>query len=99
MVKILLVCNAGISNTVLLNHVKEEADKKGNVCEVKSSTVANVTNNISGADVVLLAPQVAFERDAISKLTTAPVEVISTEAYANLDGLAVTEYALKLAKK
>ncbi|MBF0849222.1 PTS sugar transporter subunit IIB, partial [Streptococcus danieliae] len=59
----------------------------------------NVSENISEADLVLLAPQVAFEREKISKLTNVPVEVISSQAYANLDGLAITEYALKLMKK
>ncbi|WP_368667345.1 hypothetical protein [Gemella sp. GL1] len=54
---------------------------------------------MSEADLVLLAPQVAFEREKISKLTNVPVEVISSQAYANLDGLAITEYALKLMKK
>lgn len=99
MTKIVLVCNAGISNTILLKHMQEEVENKEGNFEITSSSISEVDSKILNADVVLLSPQVAFERESIAKKVSVPVEVVSTEAYANLDALAIVEYAIKLAKR
>lgn len=99
MTKIVLVCNAGISNSLLVAHMVEESKNKEGDFEIIACPANEVKEKATNADVVLLAPQVAFERETVSQQVNCPVEVINSGAYANLDGLAVIEYAIKLSKK
>ena len=79
MKKILLVCSAGMSTSLLVNKMKDAA-KEFNV-EV---------------DIVLLGPQVRFQKSLVEKLANGriPVEVIDMRSYGIMDGKSILKSTL-----
>lgn len=98
---ILLVCNAGMSTSLLVNKVKEYADKEGYEINIVAMPVDEVSSNFEDKDVVLLGPQVRFKKKAVEEQTnhSLPVDVIDMVAYGTIDGKKVFEQALELAQQ
>lgn len=98
---ILLVCNAGMSTSLLVNKVKEHADKEGYEIDIVAMPVDDVSSNYEGKDVVLLGPQVRFKKKAVEEQVdhSVPVDVIDMVAYGTIDGKKVFEQALELSQK
>ena len=100
MKNILLVCNAGMSTSFLVNKMNEAA--KGMVVEVniKALPVAECKNVIDTVDIVLLGPQVRFQKPQIEAMANGriPVEVIDMRFYGTMNGKGVLESALELIK-
>lgn len=101
MKKIMLVCSAGMSTSMLVN--KMEAAAKDRNIEVDIFAVAeSEAKNHTNVDVVLLGPQVRF---LLSKMTTmmaatnVPVQVIDSIQYGTMNGDAVLTQALSLIKE
>lgn len=98
MKKILLVCNAGMSTTLLVTKMKEAAIEANEDCEIWAVSTSEATANFDRADVCLLGPQVRFMKGMYQKQTTIPVDVIDMVSYGKMDGKAVLDYALSLIK-
>ena len=98
MKKVVLVCNAGISNSLLVEKLNTLAKEGNKDLVVVSSSLVEVKENAKEADLVLLTPQVRFEEDKVKAETSAKVEVIAVESYENNDADAVLEFAEKLLK-
>jgi len=100
MKKILLVCAAGMSTSLLVNRMKEAAEKKGVEVEITALPVTEASSIIDDMDIVLLGPQVRFQKSQVDALVKGriPVEVIDMRAYGMMDGEAVLESALQLMK-
>ena len=97
MKNIVLCCAAGMSTSMLVQRMKDAAQKKG--VEVTIKAVAEFKDNIATADIVLLGPQVKYEQaklqaqaDPLGK----KVAVIDMMDYGMMKGDAVLEKALKL---
>ena len=95
MKQILLVCSAGMSTSLLVT--KMEGDAK--IFALPFSDAPRVLEDV---DVILLGPQVRFQKSAIEKLAAGrkkgpiPVEVIDMRDYGTMNGKAVFEMAKKL---
>ena len=100
MKNILLVCNAGMSTSLLVNKMKEAAKEKGIEVNINALPVAECQSVIDTVDIVLLGPQIRFQKPQIEKYTQGriPVEVIDMRAYGTMNGKAVLETALKAIK-
>lgn len=100
MKNILLVCNAGMSTSLLVNKMKEAAEEKGVEVNINALPVSECESVINTVDIVLLGPQVRFQKPQLEKYTQGriPVEVIDIRAYGAMNGKAVLENALKAMK-
>jgi len=97
--KIIVVCAAGMSTTMLVAKMKEAARNSDIKIEVIAIPETDVNNNITTADVVLLGPQVRYKLDEIKEICSPlniPVEVIDTVKYGMMDGNAIVSQAIEL---
>ena len=92
MKQILLVCSAGMSTSLLVTKMEGAAKDAG----------YDAPRVLEDVDVILLGPQVRFQKGAIEKLAAGrkkgpiPVEVIDMRDYGTMNGKAVFEMARKL---
>lgn len=84
--KIVLLCSAGMSTSMLVKKMKEAADNENYECLIEAYPMVEAEEKCSDADIVLLGPQVRFNVSKISKLVSCPVEAIDMAAYGMMDG-------------
>lgn len=94
MKKILLVCSAGMSTSLLVNKMKKVAEEKEIACLIEAHGFSDVKRYNGVYDVCLVGPQIKYAHAQIaSDLPSMPVEVIDMRIYGMADG----EKALQLA--
>ena len=100
MKKILLVCSAGMSTSLLVIKMKDAAKQGGIEVEIEALAIAECSSVINEKDIVLLGPQVRFQKPQVEKLTNGniPVEVIDMRQYGMMDGKSILETALSKIK-
>lgn len=100
MKNILLVCAMGMSTSILVNRMKEYAQRENISVSINALAIQEAKEKIkkNEVDVVLLGPQVRFQKKEIEDTTKGmiPVEVIDMKHYGIMDGAAVLEHALEL---
>ena len=66
---ILLICNAGLSTSLVAQDIKAELSKRGQECTINASGIDSMqhTLNAEPVEVILLAPQVKFLRKDVEK--------------------------------
>lgn len=102
MKNILLVCSAGMSTSLLVTKMEAAAAEAGVECEINALPFSDAPRVLEDVDVILLGPQVRFQRPAIEKLAEGriggkiPVDVIDMRDYGTMNGKAVFESAMKL---
>ena len=97
MKKIFLLCSAGMSTSLLVNKIKEAAKKQGLEYDNAATSLANLKDIKEEADVILLAPQVRFDKERVEKeVKDIPVNVVDMTAYGMMDGEKVLNQARKL---
>ena len=97
MKKIILLCAAGMSTSVLVQKMKEAAKEIKLDCEIAAHPVSTAAEVGENADVILLGPQVRFELKKVKDLCpNCPVDVIDMTSYGTMNGKKVIEQALKL---
>ena len=96
MKKILLVCSAGMSTSLLVNKMKSAAQDMNVEVEIEALPVSECSTKINEVDIVLLGPQVRFQKPQEEKLSngTIPVEVIDMRQYGIMDGKGILESTL-----
>lgn len=96
MKRIMLVCSAGMSTSMLVNKMKKEVDAKGETIEIFAVSISEASREINNVDIVLLGPQVRYQKDDIVKMADnhIPVEVIDMRDYGTMNGKKVLENAL-----
>ena len=96
MKNILLVCNAGMSTSFLVNKMNEAAKGMGVEVNIKALPVAECKNVIDTVDIVLLGPQVRFQKPQIEAMANGriPVEVIDMRLYGIMDGKTILKNTL-----
>lgn len=96
MKKILLVCAAGMSTSLLVNKMMAAAKAKGIEISIQALPVSECSAVIDEMDIVLLGPQVRFQKPQIDKLADGriPVEVIDMRLYGTMNGEAILESTL-----
>lgn len=99
MKKILLLCSAGMSTSMVVKKM-EMAAKEQNI-EVKIDAVGleQFHELLPQYDVFLLGPQVRFKKNELAQIANEagkPLEVIDTLLYGTLNGKKILEFALNL---
>ncbi|MGI6365287.1 MAG: PTS sugar transporter subunit IIB [Bacillota bacterium] len=93
--KILLICSAGMSTSLLVTKMTKAAEERGIELEILAHGASEAKRFLDQVDIVLLGPQVRFLKAEIAKTATVPVQVIDMRAYGRMDGARVLEDALK----
>ena len=68
MKKILLVCNAGMSTSMLVAKMKKAAQADGVEVSIEAKSLADAKKEIQEANIVLLGPQIRYELENVKKL-------------------------------
>ena len=77
MKKIILLCAAGMSTSMLVKKMQEAAASESFDCEIAAYPTAEAKDKASDADVILLGPQVRFAKAKVqSACPGIPVEAI-----------------------
>ncbi|MBB6622518.1 PTS sugar transporter subunit IIB [Clostridium gasigenes] len=102
MKRIVLVCSAGMSTSLLVSKMQVAAKDQGFECSIEAYGEAQLKNHEDEIDVLLLGPQVRF---LFNKLKTkfdaknVPVEVINMIDYGTMNGPKVLKQAQNLLNK
>ena len=93
--KIVLICNAGMSTSMLVQKMRAEAEKKGIACTIEAHSVTEAEGQ-KDASVVLLGPQIRYELERIKTLLMPiPVLCIDSVAYGMMDANKVLNQAME----
>ena len=97
MKKILLVCSAGMSTSLLVTKMREAAKQNGVEVGIDALPVAEASTAVDHVDIVLLGPQVRFQKATVEELGKGriPVEVMDMRLYGTMNGKAILEDALQ----
>lgn len=94
--KIVLICSAGMSTSLLVNKMQKAAAEQGIEADIAAYPEAEVTKVGGDADIILLGPQVRFELKKIRGLfPDKPVEVIDMKDYGMMNGKKVLADTIK----
>jgi PTS system cellobiose-specific IIB component len=86
---------------MLVTKMNEAAKNENLDVETKSYPTSEFLNEAETADVVLLGPQIGYEKDARVKQLAGrniPIEIIPMADYGLMDGKKVLDFALSLKK-
>jgi len=99
MKKILLLCSAGMSTSMVVKKMREAALAKGIAAEIDAVGLELFQDSLGKYDIFLLGPQVRFKKDDFAKEAAKVgkrVEVINQMDYGMLKGEKIFEWALTL---
>lgn len=94
--KVLLICAAGMSTSMLTNSMRKFADPDD---IVEAQPASDLRQQIDRFDVVLLGPQIRFKLPEVEAIATpkgVPVAVIDMSVYGMMDGRAAMAQARSL---
>lgn len=97
--RILLVCNAGMSTSMLVNKMNESAQERNISANIEavSDPEASELLKKEPVDVILLGPQVRYlESSYKQKYPEIPTEVINMSDYGTMNGVNVLNRALEI---
>ncbi|WP_305209273.1 PTS sugar transporter subunit IIB [Dubosiella newyorkensis] len=92
MLTIRLFCAAGMSTSLLVNKMIEEAKKEGKEVDIVAYPVNELDRRLAGVDVALLGPQVGYLKKKAQKTAAdagVPLDVIPMADYGRCNGKAV----------
>jgi len=99
MIRIILVCAAGMSTSILVNNMRKMADPKD---EIHAYPLAQLEDHIQDCDVVLVGPQIRYQMEMISKLAEVfhvEAALMDQKSYAMMDAAKLLDTARSLVKK
>ena len=99
MKKIMLCCSSGMSTSLLVKKMKEEADKRGLDAEIQAFGAAEFDLQMPHYQVVLLGPQVKYMQAELQQRAAAhgvPADTINMMDYGMQRGDKVLDHALTL---
>ena len=98
---IFLVCNAGMSTSILVSKMQEEAKAQGLDAHIEAFSVEVLDRKVADADVILLGPQIRHMLGDVEKTVAGkcPVGVIEMRDYGLINGKAVLAKALEMINK
>ncbi|WP_326511498.1 PTS sugar transporter subunit IIB [Clostridium intestinale] len=100
MKKILLVCNAGMSTSILVQKMKKVAEQKSIEVIIEAIPSTDLSQFWQSSDVILIGPQIGFMKDSIKETVEnkIPVEVINMVDYGRMNADKVLALAIDLIK-
>ncbi|QMB04087.1 PTS sugar transporter subunit IIB [Citrobacter freundii] len=99
MFRIMLCCSAGMSTSMLVRKMVEEAETRGLPVKIDAYGVAEFDTQLPNYQVVLLGPQVKYMLTTLSEKAATqgvPVKAIDMMDYGMQRGDKVLDYALSL---
>lgn len=101
MLNILLVCNSGMSTSLVVNKMREAAKEKDLEASINAMPISECSEQIDKIDIILLGPQVLFQKSQIEKVVEGrvPVAVMDMKHYGTMNGKAILEQVLKILNK
>ncbi|MBD1574100.1 PTS sugar transporter subunit IIB [Vibrio sp. S17_S38] len=99
MKKILLLCNAGMSTSMVVKKMQASAQAKGIEVEVQAYGAETFQEHLNSYDIFLLGPQIRFKQAEFQKIADTVgkrVEVIDMMDYGMLKGEKILDDTLKL---
>ena len=97
MKNIVLMCSQGMSTSMMVQNMREEAEKIGYDCSIEAYSVSELDEVKKTADVILLGPQVKFQLKKLApKCEGIPMAVIDQMDYGMMNGKKVLKMARKL---
>lgn len=95
-INILLVCNAGMSTSLIVDSMKKAAKEKGIDSDIDAQAADQVKVHYAGKDIILLGPQVRFKQKQIQKeVGDIPVVVMDMAAYGQMNGEKILNDVMK----
>ena len=94
--KVLLLCNVGMSSSILIKKISAAAETMGVELEIASSGVNTAFEEVGKWDVCLTGPQVAYAIDNIRETLNIPVEAVEPLTYALADGEKALKQAIRM---
>jgi len=98
--KVLLICSAGMSTSLLARAMEKAAAAAGIALEVATAGTAELPEALEGMQVALVGPQVRHrlgQIEAMAEAAGVPVALIPAQVYGTVDGPAALEQARALA--
>lgn len=95
----LLACSSGMSTSLLVKKMEEEAENRGIDVRIWAVAQDKAVQELENADVLLIGPQMRFMKKKYAKTAEeagTPLDVIDPVSYGRVDGKAVLDHALKL---
>ena len=80
--KILLVCSGGMSTSILMSKMQKYAEENGFSLKIDACGTNNYQNEAPDYDVILLGPQIAYQKANISSKVSIPVASMQPQDYA-----------------
>ncbi|MDE6998348.1 MAG: PTS sugar transporter subunit IIB [Oscillospiraceae bacterium] len=97
MKKIVLLCNGGMSTSMMVTKMKAAAAKDNFDCEIAAYALASAKEVATDADCILVGPQVKFKIPQIQKdCPGVPIAAIEMKDYGVMNGVAVLKAARAL---
>ena len=94
--KILLVCNAGMSTGIMKMKLEQEAKARGLEASVDATPMVELGDNLEETSIILLGPQIRFALDDIKKQAEGiPVIAIAAHDFGMMNAKKVLDEALK----
>lgn len=98
MKNLLLVCGTGASSGFMAKNIRVCAKARGIEIGVKARSDSTVEDYIEDIDLLLVGPHLSYMLNDLKKIAdpyNVPVLIIPKEAYGELDGDAVLDFALE----
>ena len=97
MKKILLICNAGMSTSMLVKKMQESAQEQGLDLEVEAQSLTEAKKHLQDYQVILLGPQIRYELANVTAAANGlPVAAIDMRDYGMMNCPKVLAQALEL---
>lgn len=97
MKNILLVCNAGMSTSMLVKKMQSSAEERSIEAHIEAKSLTEAKKNLQEADVILIGPQIRYELENVKSLAgNVPVAAIDMRDYGMMNGPKVLDQALAL---
>lgn len=96
---ILLVCNAGMSTSLVVEKMKKAVKPEHGEVVINAVPADQFEEFVKNSDVVLLGPQIRYKKKEFEKIASElgiPIEVINPADYGMVRGDKILEMALKL---
>lgn len=87
---IVLVCNMGMSTSLMVNKMRAAAKAEGYECEINAYALQKAAKEIQAADIILVGPQLSFELPKLkTRFPDKTIMAINMQDYGRMDGAKV----------
>ncbi len=96
---ILLVCNVGMTTSMIASKLEEEAQARNLDITAEAVPSDNLKEVIADYDVVLLGPQVSYKQEEMAEVADEygiPLAVINSEVYGMMNQKKILDQALAM---